>query len=81
MSESLFGQRAAGVLLHLSSLPSPYGAGDLGHAAYRFVEFLAAAGARVWQMLPLAPTTSRFRGFEFMVAFDEVMVGSSQERQ
>ncbi len=56
MSQPLFAQRAAGVLLHLSSLPSPYGAGDMGHSAYRFVEFLAAAGARVWQVLPLAPT-------------------------
>lgn len=44
------------MLLHPSSLPSPYGAGDLGHAAYRFVEFLEASGFSVWQTLPLGPT-------------------------
>jgi 4-alpha-glucanotransferase len=52
----LLATRRAGVLLHPSSLPSPYGRGDLGHAAYRFVEFLAAAGCSVWQVLPLGPT-------------------------
>ena len=56
MSGSLFAARRAGVLLHLSSLPSPFGSGDLGHAAYRFVEFLAGAGCTVWQVLPLGPT-------------------------
>jgi 4-alpha-glucanotransferase len=52
----LLAVRRAGVLLHPSSLPSPYGDGDLGHAAYRFVEFLQAAGFSVWQTLPLGPT-------------------------
>lgn len=52
----LLAARRAGVLLHPSSLPSPYGGGDLGHAAYRFVEFLEAAGFSVWQTLPLGPT-------------------------
>ncbi|MBP6382867.1 MAG: 4-alpha-glucanotransferase [Pseudomonadales bacterium] len=56
MSNSLFATRRAGVLLHPSSLPSPFGNGDLGHAAYRFVEFLARAGCTVWQVLPLGPT-------------------------
>jgi 4-alpha-glucanotransferase len=56
VSASLLDSRRAGVLLHISSLPSPYGAGDLGHAAHRFVEFLAAAGFSVWQTLPLGPT-------------------------
>lgn len=56
MTGSLFAVRRAGVLLHLTSLPSPYGNGDMGHAAYRFVEFLAAAGVGVWQVLPLGPT-------------------------
>ena len=37
-------RRQAGVLLHPTSLPSPYGIGDLGHTAYRFVDFLEAAG-------------------------------------
>lgn len=49
-------QRRAGVLLHLSSLPSPFGVGDLGPGAYRFVEFLAQAGITLWQILPFCPT-------------------------
>ena len=48
--------RRAGLLLHPSSLPGPFPTGDLGHEAYRFVEFLAAAGCREWQMLPVGPT-------------------------
>ncbi|MEM9999178.1 MAG: 4-alpha-glucanotransferase, partial [Bacteroidota bacterium] len=47
--------RSSGLLLHLTSLPGPYGIGDLGPAAYRFADFLAAAGQRVWQVLPLVP--------------------------
>lgn len=49
-------KRGSGVLLHITSLPSPYGIGDLGPDAYRFVDFLAAAGQRYWQVLPLNPT-------------------------
>ena len=49
-------QRSSGVLLHVSSLPSYGGIGDLGPAAYEFVEFLAAARQHVWQVLPLSPT-------------------------
>ncbi|MBN2035500.1 MAG: 4-alpha-glucanotransferase [Chitinispirillaceae bacterium] len=49
-------RRGAGVLMHLSSLPSPYGIGDLGPEAYRFADALAAAGVGFWQMLPLNPT-------------------------
>jgi 4-alpha-glucanotransferase len=48
--------RACGVLLHPTSLPGPYGVGDLGHEAYRFVDFLASAGQSLWQVLPLGPT-------------------------
>lgn len=47
--------RASGILLHVGSLPSPYGIGDLGPAAYRFVDFLAKARQRAWQVLPLNP--------------------------
>ena len=39
-----------------TSLPSPYGIGDLGEAAYEFVDFLAAAGQHLWQILPLTHT-------------------------
>jgi 4-alpha-glucanotransferase len=48
--------RASGILLHPSSLPGPYGIGDLGPAAYRWVDWLAAAGCKLWQVLPLGPT-------------------------
>jgi 4-alpha-glucanotransferase len=49
-------KRAAGVLLHPTSLPGPYGIGDLGPAARRFLDFLAQAGQSLWQVLPLGPT-------------------------
>lgn len=48
--------RASGILLHPTSLPSPYGIGDLGPAAYRFVDWLVEAGQKLWQILPLGPT-------------------------
>ena len=48
--------RASGILLHPSSLPGPYGIGDLGAEAYHFADFLAAAGQKIWQVLPLGPT-------------------------
>lgn len=49
-------QRQAGVLLHISSLPSAYHTGDLGREAYRFVDFLHEIGATVWQTLPINMT-------------------------
>ncbi len=49
-------RRRAGILLHLSSLPGRPDNGDLGHDAYRFIEFLADTGISVWQMLPIGPT-------------------------
>ena len=48
--------RASGVLLHVSSLPSPYGIGDLGPAAFVTVDRLQAAGQSWWRALPLGPT-------------------------
>jgi 4-alpha-glucanotransferase len=48
--------RQSGILLHPTSLPGPHGAGDLGAAAHRFVDWLAQAGQKVWQVLPLGPT-------------------------
>ncbi len=47
--------RRVGVLLHPTSLPGPHGVGDLGVEAFEFVDWLHAAGATVWQLLPLAP--------------------------
>jgi 4-alpha-glucanotransferase len=51
--------RRSGILLHVTSLPSPFGIGDLGPEAYRFADFLHRSGQRLWQMLPLAPTDPR----------------------
>jgi 4-alpha-glucanotransferase len=48
--------RASGILLHPTSLPSRWGIGDLGDSAYAFVDFLAAAGQQIWQVMPLGPT-------------------------
>ncbi|MBM3223754.1 MAG: 4-alpha-glucanotransferase [Candidatus Tectomicrobia bacterium] len=48
-------QRASGLLLHPTSLPGRYGIGDLGEAAYQFVDFLGASGQQYWQVLPLGP--------------------------
>ncbi|MGV3522851.1 MAG: 4-alpha-glucanotransferase [Candidatus Sericytochromatia bacterium] len=48
--------RASGILLHPTSLPSPFGIGDLGEAAYDFVDFLSATGQKLWQVMPLGPT-------------------------
>ena len=48
--------RSSGILLHISSLPSPYGIGTFGKAAYEFVDFLKNAGQVYWQILPLGPT-------------------------
>ncbi|MFN2530949.1 MAG: 4-alpha-glucanotransferase [Pyrinomonadaceae bacterium] len=48
--------RASGVLLHPTSLPGPFGIGDLGDYAYQFADFLIASGQSVWQVLPLGPT-------------------------
>lgn len=48
--------RGSGILLHLTSLPSPFGIGDMGPWAYRFIDFLAETKQSFWQILPLNPT-------------------------
>jgi 4-alpha-glucanotransferase len=72
-------QRSSGVLLHVSSLPSCGGIGDLGPAAYEFVAFLARAKQHVWQVLPLCPTgygnspyagSSAFAGNPFLISLE-----------
>src|SRR5262245_45249367 len=58
--------RRSGILLHPTSLPSRWGIGDLGAAAYAFVDFLAHAGQQLWQVMPLGPTgygDSPYQGF------------------
>ena len=52
----ILNKRASGVLLHITSLPSEFGIGDLGSAAFNFAEFLKKAGQQYWQILPLNPT-------------------------
>ena len=50
-------ERSSGILMPISSLPSPHGIGTMGKAAYDFADFLHAAGQHCWQMLPLGPTS------------------------
>ena len=49
--------RSSGVLMAMSSLPSNYGIGTMGKCAYKFVDFLKAAGQKYWQFLPLGTTS------------------------
>ena len=51
-------RRASGILLHVSSLPSAHGVGDLGPQTYAWIDFLVEAGQSFWQVLPLGPTTA-----------------------
>ena len=71
--------RASGVLLHVTSLPSPYGVGDVGTAALAWIDHLREAGQSWWQVLPLGPTgygdspyqsLSSFAGNELLVSPD-----------
>ena len=48
--------RSAGILLHPTSLPGPYGMGGIGEAAFQFIDFLVESGQTLWQILPLGPT-------------------------
>jgi 4-alpha-glucanotransferase len=76
------GYRASGVLLHVTSLPSPYGIGDLGPAAFAWVDRLREAGQHWWQALPLGPTgygdspyqcLSSFAGNELVISPDALI--------
>jgi 4-alpha-glucanotransferase len=71
--------RSSGILLHPTSLPGGHGIGDLGPEAYRFVDFLVAAGQSYWQVLPLNPTGfgdspyqtfSAFAGNHFLISLE-----------
>ncbi len=71
--------RSAGILMSVSSLPSPYGIGTFGKAAYDFVDFVSACNHKYWQVLPLGPTTygdspyqsySAFAGNPYFVDLD-----------
>ena len=70
-------KRASGVLLHPTSLPSPYGIGDIGPAAFHWIDYLVSTGCSIWQVLPLGPTGygdspyqcfSAFAGNPFLVS-------------
>ena len=61
--------RGAGVLLHLTSLPSKYGIGDLGKGAYEFVNFLVQGGQCAWQILPLNPVGYGYSPYQSPSAF------------
>ena len=60
MIHKILNKRASGILLHVTSLPSAFGIGDLGPGAYRFVDFLAEAHQSAWQILPLTPIDGTF---------------------
>ncbi|WP_352399624.1 4-alpha-glucanotransferase [Anaerotignum sp.] len=75
----MFSNRKSGILLHLSSIPSPFGIGDFGKDAYRFVEKLLEANQTLWQILPLCPvdesgspyqSTSAFAGEPLYISLD-----------
>src|SRR5512145_3040984 len=77
-----FFSRVGGVLLHPSSLPGPYGIGDLGPQAYQFVDWLVSTGCKLWQVLPLGPTGygdspyqcfSAFAGNPYLIGFAGLM--------
>jgi 4-alpha-glucanotransferase len=74
--------RSSGILLHPTSLPSPYGIGDLGPQAYAFADFLHESGQRIWQVLPLGPTGygdspyqcfSAFAGNPMLISIDRLV--------
>ena len=71
--------RKSGILMHVTSLPSPYGIGSMGKCAYEFVDFLCEAGQTYWQVLPLNPTGygdspyqsfSSFAGNHYLIDLD-----------
>jgi 4-alpha-glucanotransferase len=61
--------RCSGILLHITSLPGGHGIGDLGASAHEFVEFLADAGQKIWQVLPLGPTGYGDSPYQLFSAF------------
>ena len=74
--------RSGGILLHPSSLPGPYGIGDIGPQAHRFVDWLVATGCTLWQILPLGPTGygdspyqcfSAFAGNPYLISFEALI--------
>ncbi|MCL1824106.1 MAG: 4-alpha-glucanotransferase [Oscillospiraceae bacterium] len=76
--------RSSGILMHITSLPSPYGIGTFGADAEAFVDWLVAAGQKYWQILPLSPTGygespyqsfSTFAGNPLLIDLDDLVSG------
>ncbi|GAB2607247.1 4-alpha-glucanotransferase [Spirosoma areae] len=76
-------QRSSGILLHITSLPSAHGVGDLGPESYQFADFLEASGQTYWQILPLTPvdpgsgfspysSPSAFAGNSLMISLEKL---------
>jgi 4-alpha-glucanotransferase len=74
--------RSSGVLLHPTSLPGPNGIGEIGPEAFRFIDWLASAGQKIWQVLPLGPTGygdspyqcfSAFAGNPLLISLDRLL--------
>lgn len=63
------GERLAGILLHPTSLPGPFGIGDLGPEAYKFLDWMQSAGLAYWQVLPLGPTSFGDSPYQCFSAF------------
>ena len=72
--------RASGLLLHPTSLPGPFGLGDLGPAAERFLDFLAETGQTWWQMLPVGPTGAGHSPYQSPSSFAGNLALLSPER-
>ncbi len=75
-------KRSSGILLHPTSFPGPYGIGDIGPRAHRWIEFLAGAGCGLWQVLPIGPTGyadspyqcfSSYAGNPFLISPDSLL--------
>jgi 4-alpha-glucanotransferase len=75
-------KRSSGILLHPSSLPGPYGIGDIGSIAHHWIDFLSTAGCGLWQILPLGHTGygdspyqcfSSFAGNPFLISPDDLL--------
>ncbi|MDR2939848.1 MAG: 4-alpha-glucanotransferase [Clostridiales bacterium] len=65
----MFDKRASGILVHPTSFPSEYGIGDFGPSAYEFINFLRDSNQKVWQILPLTPTSSGNSPYSSFSAF------------
>lgn len=77
-------KKYAGILAHPTSFPSPYGIGDLGPGAYQFIDFLAASGLNLWQVLPLGHTgfgDSPYQPFSAFAGQPLIMISTTSERR